>query len=377
MSAGKTSTNNSIETVLSKNAWNNLEKYLDDIGDSIDKSIKKSNDLRVKYREEILNDHPQLREQIKTPSLESLKNAEYTLTHGTVAASDGTLSIVPLIGGSKMQVGVVIVYNTGNCVDYVTRVNEVELADDASSAKDYFTKLREARKFSNLLSRAIMLYGERNLLLDHKADWRMIHGEIIPHELRTGAGNPAKNLHLAFDIARRFIKSKKFIAVSESSNDIDVLNAAVLLEPGEYIVVHSIGEILTSFLDGNEKTGQAKANFIKQDERKFRDFIKEIGDEVSIVLVKAGHKPFLIECHAALVEEAVALFFADSLWSRGYESNDGYSTVRPFPYHIDLADQVARTLLKGSEFQNYVEKLLFKFNIESGVFDLDARRTRM
>jgi len=41
---------------------------------------------------------------------------------GTVAASDGTVSAVPLLSGSKIQVGVVIVFNSGEIVDLMERL---------------------------------------------------------------------------------------------------------------------------------------------------------------------------------------------------------------------------------------------------------------
>ena len=67
-----------------------------------------------------------------------------------------------------------------------------------------------------------MLFGERRLLLDHEADWRLLHGELIPHELRTGAGKPDKNLQPTFDLTNSYINTEKFIAVSEASDDIDI-----------------------------------------------------------------------------------------------------------------------------------------------------------
>src|SRR3972149_1547367 len=103
--------------------------------------------------------------------------------NGVVAASDGTISSVPLLGGSKIQVGVVVVFNKGQVVGFVTKIFEAEITKDSGNAIDYFQNLRGTRKISNLLARAIMLYGERKLLLEQKADWRMLHGEVMPHEL--------------------------------------------------------------------------------------------------------------------------------------------------------------------------------------------------
>lgn len=365
-----------IEEVLKNYPWANFEGHLDDLKERVDSSINKTNELRVKYREELLSQNPEIRQGIKRPSLVALETAENLLTSGTVAASDGTISPVPLLGGTKIQVGVVIVFNKGQVVDFVTKIFEAEITKDTGNAIEYFQNLRGARKISNLLARAIMFFGERRLLLDQSADWRVMHGEIMPHELRTGAGSPAKNLGLTFKLVEDYIASEKFIAVSEASDDIDILNAAILLEPGEYFVVKTLTDALTLFLDGDPTTGQSQANFMNKDKERFRNWIQTFGDKVSIVLVKAGNKPFLIECHSDRIEEAVALFMADSLWTRGFSSDGSSFTVRGFPYHIDLADQIARTLLKGSDFQAFVESRLFDIGIESGMFEIDPRRTR-
>ncbi|MGE3601159.1 MAG: hypothetical protein AB7N70_37080, partial [Dehalococcoidia bacterium] len=98
--------------------------------------------------------------------------------------------------------------------------------------------------------------------------------------------------------------------------------------------------------------------------------------KVSVVLTKAGPKPFLLECHSDRVDEAVALFLADSLWTRGLASSGSAVAVRGFPFHIDLADQVAGTLFKGSEFRSYVEARLYALGVEIGLMEIDPRRTR-
>lgn len=370
-------TNISIEQFIQQSPWQSLEEHLNDLKERVDNSINKSHDLRAKYREELLRDNPGIQDSIKRPSQQALINAQELVTTGTIAASDGTISPVPLLGGSKIQVGVVIVFNHGNVVDWITKIFETEITEQANSAVEHFANLRGTRKISNILSRAIMLYGERKLLLEQQADWRMMHGEIIPHELRTGAGRPHMNLSLAFQLVHDYIATKNFIAVSEASDDIDILNAAIILEPGEYFIVKTLTQSLTLFLDGDSDTGQSKANFNQADERKFREFIQAIGDKISIVLVKAGNKPFLLECHSDRIEEAVALFMADALWTRGFAIDGSAFTIRGFPYHIDLADQIARTLIKGSDFQNFVESRLYDLGIEAGVFDIDPRKTRI
>jgi hypothetical protein len=261
-------------------------------------------------------------------------------------------------------------------VSLVTRVFETEITSASGSAREFFADLRRTRGISNLLSRAIMLFGERRLLMDQPAAWRLVHGELIPHELRTGAGRPAQNLPPTFDLIHEFISSETFIAVSESTDDIDVMNAAILLQPGEFIEIRTLQDSLEIFLEGDQQTGQMRANFADTDRRRFREFIASAGPQVSIVLVKAGNRPFLLECHHRRVEEAVSLFLADSLWTRGLADNGSAFAVRGFPFHLDLADQVAGTLFKGSDFRSFVESRLMDLGIEEGVFDLDPRRTR-
>ncbi len=366
----------SIEQLLQAAPWRSLEEHLNDLRERVDRSISIAQSMRQRYRQELLAAHPDLLQQIRRPSTAAIEVAKRLFVTGTVAAADGTLSPVPLLGGSKIQVGVVIVFNSGKVVDLVTRVFEAEITAPGNSATEFFTNLRGTRALSNLLARSIMLFGERKLLLQHPADWRMMHGELIPHELRTGAGRPNVNLVPTFDLINGYITDQKFLAVSEGPEDIDILNAAILLEPGEYIVIRSLTETLTNFLNGDAETGQQRANFAANDERRFREFIDAAGPKVSVVLVKAGHKPFIIECHADRIEQAVAVFLADALWTRGLATDGSALTVRGFPFHIDLADQVARTLFKGADFQGFVEARLFDLGVESGMFDIDPRRTR-
>lgn len=366
----------SIDEVLSSAPWVSLEQHLDTLPQRVDTSIESAHKLREQFRKDLLESRPDIIGQIRRPADEGLRKAEEIFRNGVVAASDGTISPVPLVAGTKIQIGVVIVSNRGDVVDLVTRVFETELSTGAATASEFFANLRTTRSISNLLSRAIMLFGERRLLLQHTCDWRLIHGEMIPHELRTGAGRPDKNLPPTFELIHKFIETEKFIAVSEASDDIDILNAAILLQPGEYIVIRSLADTLETFMNGDPTTGQAAANFIARDKEQFRRFIVEAGPKVAVVLVKAGQKPFLIECHADRVQESVAMFLTDALWTRGLASDGSAFTVRGFPFHIDLADQVARTLFKGADFRNFVESRLFSLGVEAGIFDIDPRRTR-
>jgi hypothetical protein len=366
----------SIADVIYNAPWQDLEAHLSDLRERVDDSISAAQDLRRRYREELLERDPGLQARVQRPSQAALDAARELMLRGTIVAADGTVSPVPLASGAKIQVGVALAANVGTVVSLVTRVFEHELLNDSRTATEFFAELRLARKDSYLLSHAIMLFGERKLLMDAAADWRMIHGELVPHELRTGAGQPAANLPPTFDLIYRYIASQQFLAATESSGDLDLMNAAEILAPSEYIVIRSLTDKLLLFLEGNEDTGKQQAKFAQADERRFRQFIERAGPEVAEVLVKAGHRPFVIECHADRVEEAVALFMVDSLWVRGLPLDGSGSAVRGFPFHIDLADSAARTLFSGSEFRTFVETRLMDISVEQGLFDLDPRRTR-
>lgn len=366
----------SIGALLNAAPWTGLEEHLDGLRQRVDDSVRAARDLRLRYREELLRDDPELVEKIRRPSDDAIEWATSLLKTGILAAADGTLAGVPLLGGSKIQVGVVIVSNSGEVVELVTRVFEVELSDGANNARGFFSNLRKARSISNLLSRAVMAYGERKLLLEHPAEWRMIHGELIPYELRTGAGNPGDNLGPAFDLILDYIASEHFIAVSEGPEDLDILNAAILLEPGEYLVLKKLEADLEVFLEGDPEIAKAGAAFSQGDKRRFRDFIQRAGPQVEILLIKAGQRPFLVECHKDQTDRAAALFLVDSLWTRGLPVDGSGLAVRAFPYHIDLADRVAATLFKGSDFRSFVEARVMDLGVEEGLVDIDPRRTR-
>jgi hypothetical protein len=366
----------SLADILAVAPWMELEEHISHLRERVDSAVREAHARRDQLRNEILSEQPDLRRRIRKPTPESLQRAKSLLGTGIVAAADGTVAAVPLLSGTKIQVGVVVVTNTGDSVRLVTRVFEHELTSHGETAREFFANLREVHGGSNLASRALMLFGERQILLGQEADWRMIHGELIPYELRTGVGKPKENLPPVFDLVGRYVADQKFIAVSEGPEDLEVLNAAIVLDPGEFIELRTLTDDLTTFLDGNEAEGVTRAGFNNVDRESFRKFIRSVGPEVAIVLIKAGHRPFLLECHRERVDEAAALFLADALWTRGLPDEGAAVTARGFPFHIDLADSVARTLFKGAEFRGFVEARLMELGVEHGITDLDPRRTR-
>src|SRR2546429_3831582 len=128
----------SIDDVLHSAPWVSLETHLDTLHERVDGSIQTAQKLREQFRAELLASRPEILQQIRRPSGGSFSKAEQTFRRGIVAAADGTIAPVPLLGGTKIQIGVVLVSNRGDVVDLVMRVFETELSLVASTAGQFF-----------------------------------------------------------------------------------------------------------------------------------------------------------------------------------------------------------------------------------------------
>src|SRR5687768_15042221 len=127
----------SLHELLEHAPWRSLEEHLGDLRERVDASVQTAHRMRERYREELIESRPELLAAIARPSAEALEAAKALFLNGTVAASDGTISPVPLVAGAKIQVGVVIVSNTGDVVDLVTRVFEAELLSGVNTAAEF------------------------------------------------------------------------------------------------------------------------------------------------------------------------------------------------------------------------------------------------
>ncbi|MEO3858534.1 hypothetical protein [Acrocarpospora sp. B8E8] len=195
----------SLADILAVAPWAELEEHINHLRERVDTAVLASHARRDRLRTEILSENPEIRARIRRPRPETLVWAKNLLRTGIVAAADGTIVAVPLLSGTKIQIGVVVVTNTGESVRLVTRAFEHELTASGETAREFFENLRKVHGRANLASRALMLFGERQILLAQEADWRMIHGQLIPFELRTGGDKPGENLPPVFDLLRRYV----------------------------------------------------------------------------------------------------------------------------------------------------------------------------
>src|ERR1700730_11620922 len=147
----------SLADILTVAPWVELEQHIDHLRERVDEAVLASHARREQLRTEILSEDPTLRTRIRRPRPEAMGWAKSLVRTGIIAAADGTVAAVPLLSGTKIQVGGVIVTNTGDSVRLVTRVFEHELAAQGETAREFFENLRKVHGSSNLASRALML----------------------------------------------------------------------------------------------------------------------------------------------------------------------------------------------------------------------------
>src|SRR5207247_3586915 len=138
--------------------------------------------------------------------------------------------------------------------------------------------------------RAVMAYSERELALRRPEQWKFVHGELMPYELRTGLGR-TKALPQCLQLGSKLITNEHSIGVVEVSEDIDLLNAVEMLDKFEYLDARPLDHDLEQYLYGipdpdNPSQKLRGAHFNDTDEKQFEQFIKDYGSQVKVGIFK-------------------------------------------------------------------------------------------
>src|SRR5207247_3667081 len=133
--------------------------------------------------------------------------------------------------------------------------------------------------------RAVMAYSERELALRRPEQWKFVHGELMPYELRTGLGR-TKALPQCLQLGSKLITNEHSIGVIEGSEDIDLLNAVEMLDKFEYLEARGLDHDLEEYLKGtlDPDTGQRLrgAHFNENDEKRYQDFVDEYAKQIRL-----------------------------------------------------------------------------------------------
>lgn len=352
-----------FKTLVDPSLWKDYDSFVKSTGEQLERDLRKSIELRRKLREELLKE-PKLKERIRPkPSEEKkwhnlLAWAEEELFSGNVTAVDGTISHFPMVSGTRCRIGVVATSYRNNRIEKVLYVSERELAEPSESPIEHFQNLVSKHRISNLLLRALMLYGERHLALARPERWKLVHGELLPYELRTGLG-VYRALPESLELGRKLIESKNVIGVIEDTSKLNLLNAGAILSMGEFMEAYSLKEdMLVNYLP--------MAHFSKEDESIFKDFVEEYCDNIKVGVYRVGYKPYVVHAHKEVFDEAMSLVMRDGK----------NQPMRGFPLLLDYADNICGGLLSGSEFYKQIMFKIAKISPDSLGFELMARMTR-
>jgi len=350
--------------------WKDYETFMLGIDSEMEHDLQKSVQYRKKLREDLLS-CPEIREKIRpgpdeAEKWESLLTwAEKELFGGNVCAVDGSLSRYPMASGTRCRIGVVATSYRNNRVEKVLYVSEREFAEPSSTPYEHFNKLLESRRVSSMLLRALMLHCERQLALQRPGEWKFVHGELMPYELRTGLG-VYRALDECLDLGRKLIETKKVIGVIEDTTRIDLLNAGDILERGEFMEISDLKTELGVYLYGDDEKGISGAHFSRGGEEKFKSFIDSFAKDIRVGMFRVGYKPYLIQAHKDTFDEAVALVMRDAM----------NQSMRGFPLLIDYADTICHRLFSEGEFQKQIMHKIAKISPEMLGFETIARMTR-
>jgi len=273
---------------------------------------------------------------------------------GQVVAADGTLAkyeTLSLVGAQIAISKVGYRGSTGQIVsDLVYWGKEVP---NNPSIQDIVEAIRSRgkalpQKLPNLFLYALMIYKERQVLLDDSQDhFKLIQGPIFPHEMLSGSGR-AHTMVTCLNLIKRLIDDGNYACiVSNTSAYRDLKMLGMALNPGEYIVVRTGTDLLEDYFEGANYTDTPIPKYGNRSQKEvFKQFQREYGDKVRQGVLRAHplSPPYIFYCNADHLDEAAHILLADA-------SNTG---ARGFPLLIDLADQYCSGAFKASEYTSFM-----------------------
>lgn len=349
--------------------WQSLEGFLETCDERLYDDIKATLERRQQLREILLAD-PTFRTRVKRLEPELQVWAKDQLFGGRVCAVDGTVCIVPSTSGGRARIAVVATSYQADKIERVVYVSYRQLAEPVTDAADYFKKLKSINTSSSLFMRAVMAYAERDLALRRPEEWKFVHGELVPYELRTGLGR-TRALPQCLELGARLVENKCTVGVVEGSEDIGLLNAVEMLDRLEYVEArgldHDLGEYLEGAPDPEDPSQRLRgAHFNEADQERFKDFIRRYAKQIRVGIFKVGLKPFIFQAHVENFERAAALVMMDA----------SMQPLRGFPLLIDYADQICSGHLSSKDFERQIHFKTARFGIEALGYEIDPRKTR-
>lgn len=307
------------------------------------------------------------------------------LFNGGVEACDGTRVVVNTLPVTVVQIGVCLSSYVGNgdggsIVQRLFRTDITRRTDNAEAQVRDFINRRSKRQsrvsefgddghspsLSDMLCRALMMYGERAMLADRsECPWRMGHGGPMPHEMLVGAGRD-ELAKASIAVLRRLLgEHKRFIFVPSEISDFAVRTIANALRPLQYAVLRNTKDIIEGYIKGSsyerpyyERSGTYRA---------LRDFQEEVASRVVLCVYRASAfcPGGIFYAHEEHVHEAAQIVTADS----------ALQEHRGFPNLIDVADRTCSGMFSGAGVSAQIHSVLARCGAPFQYFNERATRS--
>jgi len=358
----------SFEKYLDDNQWKTLKEHFPEFSQKMEQNItlalKKDNIKEV--RRLLKTKGYNFKKENLTLQVE-LKKELYS---GNVVAVDGTYVDADLLTGFQARIGIVSVNYKNNKAEYVTYISEPFIDYTIADVEEQINYLKKKgvgkMGLKSAHIRAIMLFKERDFILKRKEKYKIIHGDILPYEMKTGAGR-LRGLNACLDLGRKLLNNKNLIAIQTSTKRPLWRYVGRALRSGEFIEICDYSRLLQIFLDGEEEEGYAgRAHFNEQDRQFFRHFIEDIKNKYMVGLYKVKNRAYVFYAPKENIEEMINLVFLDSK----------YQPLRGIPLLLDYADIICSKLFAATDFKKIMEMKLAKKGIIDYEIDEKILRRR-
>lgn len=354
-----------FEDFLQDERWSTLIDHYSVFNKRLEDNIEKNlnNYQRNIIREKLTN-------KIKKAKINLQDELKKELLSGNVVAVDGTYTDYDLLTvGFQARIGIITMNYRNQKTDYTIYISEPFIPyenQDYEEIMKYALKKKKGKiGISGLHISAIMLYKEREIVLERPEKYKMIQGDIFPYELKTGQGR-LRGLNACLRLGRKILNSENVVATQTTTKDPTFRLIGNALEPGEYVEIHDYYEDLNEFLFGDESDLSIPARFNPVDKETFRLFIEDAKNKYSVGIYKVfnSNRAYVFYAPKNNLEKMVHLLFADS----------SFQPMRGFPLLLDYADSVCSRLLSPEDFKNQIESKLARKKILD--FEKTERSTR-
>jgi len=308
------------------------------------------------------------------------------LFNGNVEACDGTRIVVHTLPVTVVQIGICLTSyvgtgDGGSIVQRLFRHDITRRTDDAEAqVRDFISqRARLSRRasteigddgqppsLSDMLCRAVMIYGERAMLADRSdRPWRLGHGSPMPFEMLVGSGREELTWASLKTLRRLLEEHKKFLFVPSEISDQAVRTIANALRPLQYCVLRNTKDILEGYITGSS---YERPHYKKQGiYQALRAFQEDVGSKVVLCVFRVSQfsPGGIFYAHEDFVHQAAQIVMADS----------ALQEHRGFPNLIDIADRTCRGMFDAGCVAAQVHTVLARSGAPFQYFDERSTRT--